>query len=111
MKEVSFENFASLDIRVGTVLSCEPFEKARQPAFKLWIDFGDEIGERKSSAQITDLYESASLVGTQVLAVVNFPKKQIADFMSEALVLGVYSNDGVVLLRPDAQCVNGAKVG
>lgn len=104
------KNFSELDIRVGTVTNAEPFEKAIKPALKLEIDFGSEIGMLRSSAQITQLYDSNSLVGTQVLAVINFPPRQIANFISQCLVLGIYSNEGVVLLRPDMPCINGAKV-
>jgi tRNA-binding protein len=98
-------------MRAGTVIDAQPFEKARYPAFKLWIDFG-ELGIKKSSAQITALYTAEALIGKQVIAVVNFPPKQIADFMSECLVLGVYNEQNeVVLLQPDKQVQNGGKVG
>lgn len=107
----TFEDFLQLDIRAGTILRAEVFERARKPAYKLWIDFGD-LGEKQSSAQITDRYTPAALVGTQVLAVVNFPPRNIAGFSSECLVLGVYAeNDEVVLLRPDMQVPNGGKAG
>ena len=106
-----FEDFTKLDIRCGTVVSAVNFEKARRPAYKLEIDFGAEIGIKKSSAQITDLYSADELVGRQVLAVVNFPPRQIADFMSEVLVLGTYSRDGVVLAVPDKKIENGDKLG
>ena len=89
----------------------DDFEKAKRPAYKLKIDFGEEIGIKNSSAQITDVYDPEELVGKQVLAVVNFPKKQIADFMSEVLVLGTYSKDGVVLITPDKKVTNGDKLG
>ena len=98
---IAFSDFLKLDIRVGTILEAEEFEKAKNPAYKLKIDFGDEIGVKKSSAQITDYYMPQCLVGRQILAVVNFEPKQIADFMSEVLVLGTYSEDGVVLITPD----------
>lgn len=108
---ISWNDFEQVDMRAGTVIEVQPFEKARNPAFKLWIDFG-ELGIKKSSAQITALYTSADLIGRQVIAVVNFPPKQIADFMSECLVLGVYNEQNeVVLLRPDKAVQNGGKVG
>lgn len=106
-----FEDFAKLDIRVGTIVSANAFEKAKRPAYKLKIDFGEEIGIKKSSAQITECYRSEDLVGKQVLAVVNFPPRQIADFMSEVLVLGTYSEQGVVLVTPDFHVQNGDKLG
>ena len=106
-----FDDFLKLDIRVGTVISAKPFEKARRPAYKLEVDFGEEIGIKKSSAQITDHYSFEELVGKQVLAVVNFPPRQIADFMSEILVLGTYSEGGVILITPDKPAKNGDKLG
>lgn len=106
-----FEDFAKLDIRVGTIVSANAFEKAKRPAYKLKIDFGEEIGIKKSSAQITECYRAEDLVGKQVLAVVNFPPRQIADFMSEVLVLGTYSKQGVVLITPDFNVKNGDKLG
>lgn len=108
---ISWNDFEKVDMRAGTVLEVQPFEKAKKPAYKLWIDFG-EMGVKKSSAQITALYRPEELIGKQVIAVVNFPPKQIADFMSECLVLGVYnqSND-VVLLHPSQPVQNGGKVG
>lgn len=107
----TFEDFLKLDIRVGEIIKAEPFEKARRPAYKLWIDFGDEIGVKKSSAQITDYYRAEELVGRQILAVVNFPPKQVADFMSEVLVLGVYAEDGVALIAPDRPVKKGDRLG
>lgn len=107
----TFEDFTKLDIRVGTVLEAEVFEKAKKPAYKLKIDFGKDIGIKKSSAQITERYSADELVGKQVLAVVNFPPRQIADFMSEVLVLGTYSDGGVVLITPDKPVNNGDKLG
>lgn len=106
-----FEDFAKLDIRIGTIVSANAFEKAKRPAYQLKIDFGEEIGIKKSSAQITECYRSEDLVGKQVLAVVNFPPRQIADFMSEVLVLGTYSEQGVVLVTPDFNVKNGDKLG
>ena len=107
----TFEDFTKLDIRVGTILEATVFEKAKRPAYKLKIDFGDEIGVKKSSAQITDKYELDELIGKKILAVVNFPPRQIADYMSEVLVLGTYSEEGVVLITPDKNVKNGDKLG
>ena len=106
-----FDDFLKLDIRVGTIVKAENFNKARRPAYKLQIDFGQEIGIKKSSAQITQQYKAEELTGKQVLAVVNFPPRQIADFMSDVLVLGTYSKDGVVLITPDKTVENGDKLG
>ncbi len=107
----TFEDFMKLDIRVGTILKAEEFKNAKKPAYKLEIDFGEEIGIKKSSAQITSLYTKEDLIGKQILAVVNFPSKQIADFISEVLVLGTYSKDGVILITPDKKAENGDKLG
>ena len=107
----SFEDFMKLDIRTGTILSAKPFEKARKPAYQLELDFGPELGVRRSSAQITQQYIPEELVGKQVLAVVNFPPRQIANFFSEVLVLGTYSEGGVVLITPDKPVQNGDKLG
>lgn len=107
----TFEDFMKLDIRVGEIIKGEVFEKARKPAYKLWIDFGDEIGVKKSSAQITECYKIEDLIGKQVLGVVNFPPRQIADFMSEVLVLGTYSKQGVVLIQPEQPVEKGDKLG
>lgn len=108
-----YDDFAKLDIRVGTIISVETFPKARKPAYKLMIDFGPEIGIKRSSAQITEHYRLEDLPGKKILAVVNFPSRQIADFFSEVLVLGTYSEEGVVLITPDKpKCVkNGDKLG
>lgn len=108
---VTFEDFMKLDIRVGEIIKAEFFEKAKKPAYKLWIDFGDEIGIKKSSAQITECYKKEELIGKQVLGVVNFPPKQIADFISEVLVLGTYSKQGVVLVQPEQPVKKGDKLG
>lgn len=107
----TFEDFMKLDIRVGEIIEVEFFEKAKKPAYKLWVDFGDEIGVKKSSAQITECYKEEELVGKQVLGVVNFPPRQIADFMSEVLVLGIYSTQGVVLIQPQQPVKKGDKLG
>ena len=104
------DDFLALDIRVGTIVSVEDFPKAKRPAYKLVIDFGS-LGIKKSSAQITLQYEKEELINKQVLAVVNFPPRQVADFMSEVLVLGTYSKDGVVLITPDKKVENGDKLG
>ena len=107
----TFEDFMKLDIRGGTILRAEELKKARKPAYKLEIDFGEEIGIKKSSAQITNLYTPEELIGKQILAVINFPQKQIADFLSEVLVLGTYSKEGVILITPDKKASNGDKLG
>ena len=106
-----FDDFLKLDIRVGTIVSAKHFAKARKPAYQLEVDLGEELGIRRSSAQITEQYTPEDLVGKQVLAVVNFPPRQIADFFSEILVLGTYSEGGVVLIRPDKSVKNGDKLG
>ena len=111
MAEITFDDFIAVDIRAGTVLRAEPFPEARKPAIKLWIDFGEEIGERKSSAQITAHYSPGALVGRQVMAVVNFPPRQIGPFMSEVLVLGVADGEGeIVLLAPDRKVPDGGRM-
>ena len=107
----TFDDFLKLDIRVGTILEAKVFEKAKKPAYQLLVDFGEEIGVKKSSAQITEQYQPSDLIGKQVLAVVNFPPRQIADFLSEVLVLGTYSEGGVVLITPDKDVKNGDKLG
>ena len=109
---ISWQDFEKIDIRVGTIVGAAPFPKARKPAYQLTIDFGDNIGIKRSSAQITDLYKLDTLVGQQVIAVVNFPVKQIAGFASECLVMGIYQEDGsVVLLQPAQKVTNGLKIG
>ncbi|TLS34940.1 tRNA-binding protein [Pseudalkalibacillus caeni] len=107
----TFDDFMKLDIRVGEVVDVKDFPEARKPAYQLWVDLGDELGIKKSSAQITDLYDKSSLMGKQVIAVVNFPPMQIASFKSEILVMGIYSDEGVVLLQPDQNVKKGAKIG
>ncbi|MEP3847307.1 MAG: tRNA-binding protein [Paracoccaceae bacterium] len=111
MAEISFDDFLKVDIRVGRVLRAEPFPEARKPAIKMWIDFGPEIGERKTSAQITERYDVDSLVGKQVMGVVNFPPRQIGPFMSEVLVLGFSDSDGaIVLAGPDSDVPEGERM-
>lgn len=107
---ITFDDFQKVDIRVATITRAEPFPEARKPALRLWLDLGD-LGERKSSAQITRHYDPETLVGTQVLCVVNFPPRQIGPVRSEVLVLGVPDPDGeVVLIRPDLAVPNGGRM-
>ena len=109
--EISFDDFLKVDIRVGRVVDAQPFPEARKPAFKLWIDFGPGIGTRKTSAQITEHYTLETLIGRQVMAVVNFPPRQIGPFMSEVLTLGVSDAEGnVVLLAPDREVPLGGRM-
>jgi tRNA-binding protein len=109
--EISFADFLKVDIRKGTVIDAQPYPEARKPALKLWVDFGPGIGVKMSSAQITEHYDPESLIGKQVLAVVNFPPRQIGKFMSEALVLGLPDEDGnVVLLTPDKDVPDGGRL-
>ena len=111
MAEVTYADFAQLDIRIGQVTQAEPYPEARVPAIKLWVDFGGDLGVKKSSAQLTDHYTLEALVGTQVLAVVNFPPRQIGKVMSEILVLGVPDEAGkVVLMRPDQDVPIGGRL-
>ncbi len=109
--QISFEDFAKIDIRVGTIVKAEPFPQARRPALKLWVDFGGESGTKKTSAQLTAHYSPETLVGRQVAAVVNFPPKQIGKFMSEILVLGFPDSFGeVVLIAPEKPVPNGGRL-
>ena len=109
---ITWNDFEKVDMRVGTIIDTEEFPEARKPAYKLTIDFGLEIGIKKSSAQITALYNRKRLKGGQVIAVVNFPPKQIGPFISECLVLGIYNEqEDVVLLRPQREVMNGCKIG
>ena len=111
METIDWNDFEKVEIRVGTIIEVLDFPEARKPAYKLKIDFGDEIGIRKSSAQITDLYLKGDLVGSQIVAVVNFPPKQIGPVRSECLVTGFQRDDGaIVLTRPDSAVPNGAKL-
>ena len=111
MDEITFDDFLKVDIRVGRIIEVEAFPEARKPAWKLKIDFGSDIGVKKSSAQITDLYDAESLLGRQILAVVNFPPRQIGPFMSEVLTLGVSDAAGaIVLIKPDNEVKEGARL-
>ena len=111
METIDWNDFEKVELRVGTVVEVEDFPEARKPAYKLKIDFGDEIGLRKSSAQITDIYAKEDLLGRQIVAVVNFPAKQIGPMRSECLVTGFHREDGaVVLARPDSAVPNGARL-
>ena len=111
MVEISFDDFTKVDIRLGRIVDAAPYPEARKPAIKLWIDFGSELGVKKSSAQITQNYEPDQLVGKQILAVVNFPPRQIGRFMSEVLVLGVSGDDGaIVLVGPDRAVPLGSRL-
>ncbi len=110
MAEITSQQFEEVEIRVGKILHVEDFPKARNPSYKLWMDFG-EFGEKKSSARLTKLYSKEDLVGKTILAVVNFPRRQIADFMSDVLVLGVMiSDEEVVLVHPDREVTPGARI-
>ncbi len=111
MQTISWADFEKVELRVGTIIDVEDFPEARKPAFKLKVDFGDEIGVKKSSAQITDLYSREELMGRQVVAVVNFPARQIGPMRSECLVTGFHREDGfVVLAKPDSKVPNGARL-
>ena len=108
-KTINFDDFTKIDLRVGTIIEIDDFPKARNPSYKLTIDFGD-LGIRKSSAQITTLYSKEDLLNRQIVANINFPKKQIANFMSECLVLGAVDGENVVLLKPENRVKNGVIV-
>ena len=109
--DISFDDFLKVDIRTGTIVDAQPYPEARKPAIKLWVDFGGEIGTRKSSAQLAKHYTPEELIGRQVCAVVNFPPRQIGKFMSEILVLGMPDDEGeVVLIRPDKAIPNGGRL-
>jgi tRNA-binding protein len=109
--QITYDDFEAVDIRVGTIISAQPFPEAKKPAVKLTIDFGPDIGQKKSSAQLTVHYKPDQLIGRQVCAVVNFPPRQIGPFVSEVLTLGMPDEDGaVVLVRPDLRVPNGGKL-
>lgn len=111
MADITWDDFEKVDLRIGTIVRAEPFPEARRPAFKLWVDLGPELGVRKSSAQITVHYALDELVGRQVLAVTNFPPKQVGPFRSEILVTGIADEQGaIVLVRPDRAVPNGARL-
>lgn len=112
MQTISWQQFEMIELRVGTLVRVEPFPEARRPAYKVWADFGPELGVRKSSTQITDLYRPEELVGRQIVAVVNFPPKQIGPIQSEFLLTGFYRADGAVVMAiPEREVENGAKLG
>lgn len=111
MGEITFDDFLKVDIRVGRVIRAEPYPEARKPAIKMWIDFGPEIGEKRTSAQVTAHYTPEKLVGRQVMGVVNFPPRQIGKFMSEVLVLGASDAEGgIVLIAPDQEVSEGERM-
>lgn len=110
MEQINWNDFEKIEMRVGTILEVNDFPEARKPAYQLSIDFGAEIGIKKSSAQITKRYSKEDLIGKQIVAVVNFPKKQIGKFMSECLVLGSVNNDEIVLLTSDLPVENGLRI-
>jgi len=111
MKEINWQEFEQVELRTGTIIEVHDFPEARKPAWKLLIDFGEQIGTKKSSAQITDLYSREDLLGKQIIAVINFPRKQIGPFMSECLVTGFAREDGaIVLATPDETVTNGLKL-
>lgn len=107
---ITWPDFSKIDMRVGTIIEIKDFPEARKPAYQVHVDFGKEIGLRKTSAQITQRYSKEELLGKQIIAVINFPKKQIANFMSECLILGAVDGSDVILLRPEAKVDNGLKI-
>ena len=109
--KISWNNFEKIEMRIGTIVNASDFPEAKKPAYQLVIDFGTEIGIKKTSAQITKRYKIEDLIGKQIIAVVNFPKKQIGKFMSECLVLGSVNNDDIVLLTSDLKVENGLRIG
>ena len=108
---ITFDDFLKVDIRVGTIIEARVFKKARKPAYQILVDLGEELGTKKTSAQLTEIYQPEEPIGKQVMCVVNFPPRQIADFMSEILILGTYSDQGVVLIKPEMQVKNGDRLG
>jgi tRNA-binding protein len=111
MDTINWSDFEKVELCIGTIIGVQDFPEARKPAYKITVDFGEAIGVKKSSAQITDLYSKESLLGKQVLAVVNFPPKQVGPFISECLVTGIHRDDGaVVLVSPDGKVPNGARL-
>lgn len=110
MKEILWKDFEIVELRTGTILNAEDFPEAKNPAYKITVDFGDIVGIKRSSAQITTLYTKEELIGKQILGVVNFPSKQIGPFISEFLITGFLSDTGVVLAVPDKKCANGLKL-
>ena len=107
---ITWPDFSKIDMRVGTIIEIKDFPEARKPAYQIHVDFGKKLGVRKTSAQITQRYSKDELLGKQIIAVVNFPKKQIANFMSECLILGAVDGSDVILLRPEAEVDNGLKI-
>ena len=111
MKHIEWSDFQKIELRIGTIIAVDDFPKARNPAYILRVDFGSEIGVKKSSAQITDIYSKEDLLGKQVMAVINFPAKQIGSIMSECLVTGFHNDDGAVVLAvPDSEVANGTRL-
>ncbi len=108
---LTWQDFSKVDMRIGTIIRAESFPEVRNPAYKIWVDFGEKIGVKKTSAQITELYQKSDLVGKQVIAVVNFPPKQIANMLSECLILGAVNGKEVILLQPEQKAKNGLRVG
>jgi len=108
--EITWDDFEQVELRSGTVVDVQPFPEARKPAYKVWVDLG-EAGVKKSSARITELYEPEDLLGTQVICVTNFPPRQIGPFLSEVLITGFYTDEGVVLAQPERKIPNGKKLG